>query len=182
MIVRILNTITVACRDYPVSPTHTLLCCLNARRVQVNWQQQTVNTDQDEDWALTRTPSPTTPKKVLCCHGDQAKARASHCWARSSGVSNTPSQRSDVSEASHLGHHLPGCCLWPQQTLKQIEMGEKGEKGERAETHLLNKSAWAHDSWEYSVCFLCFRPFECSFVVQSSSTLHVSVSPSCGEV
>lgn len=179
MIVRILNTITVACRDYPVSPTHMLLCCLSARRVQVNWRQQTVNTDQDKDWALTLTPFSYHSKKVLCYHGDKAKARASHCRALSSGVSNTPSQRSDVSEVSRSGHHSPGCCLWPQQTLKQIEMGEKGE---RAETHLLNKTAWPHDSSEYSVCFLCFRPLKCSFVVQSSSTVHVSVSPSCGEV
>lgn len=52
-------------------------------------RQQTVNTDQDKEQALTLTPLPL--QKVLCYHGDKAKARASYCWALSSGVSHTPS-------------------------------------------------------------------------------------------
>lgn len=106
--------------------THAVLWCVHVISIRVNWQQ-TVNTDRDKGRALTRTPPPLPLQKVLCYHGDKAKARASHCWAPSFGVSRTPSQRSDVTQASHLGHHSPAFHLWPQQTLKQIEMGERGE-------------------------------------------------------
>lgn len=77
------------------------------------------------------TPAlPQHSAKVPCYHGEKAKARASHCWAPSSGVSRTPSQRSDVTGASHRGHQSAACLLWPPQTLKQIEMeGERGGRG-----------------------------------------------------
>lgn len=125
------------------------VCVLSTR---VNWQQM-VNTDQDKDQALTLPPPlPTVSKKVLCYHGDTAKARASHCWAESSRVIRTPSQRSDVTQASHSGHHSPAFSLWPGQALKQIERLGKGGEGCQKKTKLnIFTQLFSTEAWQLGI-------------------------------
>lgn len=112
-----------------------------------------VNTDQHKDRGLTHPP--TTFQKVLCYHSDRAKARASHCWAVSSRVRHTTSQRSDVTQVSRWGHHSPAFSLWPQ-TLKQIEKWRR-QKHEMTKLNMFITPVQSQETnWSKLLCIRLF--------------------------
>ena len=193
VIVRIKSTITVACRDYPVSPqfptlthTHTHVYVISTR---VNWQQM-VNTDQDKDQALT--PTPHRYKKLLRYHGDKAKARASHCWAVSSRVS----QHTQLEVRCHRGLSLRSTLssLSPLTLNKHWnKLRDGGErKRERGwDDRICSTTVWSHDKFkmlrqtrvsaELQACTVepC-GPERAVYSMVGNHSACYSMSPSCG--
>lgn len=106
------------------------------RRASRRWTQIRIKT-----WPLKPRPPPHS-EGFPCYHGERGEARASHCWAPSSGVSRTPSQRSDVTVgAAGRGHQSAAC-----HPLTSANTGTNWDGGRRRKRglhliHLLNAPA-----------------------------------------
>lgn len=151
--------------------------------------QQTVNTDQDKDL----TPKPRPPPsghpalgKVPCYHGERAEARASHCWAPSSGVSRTHPVRGQMSRwgAAGRGHQSAACHpLTSANTETNWDGGRRRKRGLHL-IHLLNRPAGpttADKNTRADVFVSHAQGRWWAAAARGASTVHVSVSPSCGE-
>lgn len=186
VIVRIPIIITVACRDYTVSPGEQDVIqgvasskCWRASR---RWTQIRIKT-----WPPRPRPPPNS-EGFPCYHGEKGEARAFHCLVPSSGVSGTPSQRSDVMVgAAGRGHQSAAC-----HPVTSTNTGTNWDGGRRRKRglhliHWLNGPAGPTPQ-------IRTRWRTCLFLMPQAaggqqrcaawgvSTVHVSVSPPCGEV